>query len=77
MKILAALDSSRQSSFVVKEVARLAANTLADVTLLGIEPEAAHSDQISFTKEDRRVNDHPLITSLRKNRDIFLDHFGP
>jgi len=77
MKILAALDSSRQSSFVVKEVARLAANTLADVTLLGIEPEAAHADQASFTRADRQVDDHPLVASLRQNRNIFLDHFGP
>jgi nucleotide-binding universal stress UspA family protein len=77
MKILAALDSSRQSSFVVKEVARLAANTLADVTLLGIEPEAVHADQVSFTRVDRQVDDHPLVASLRQNRNIFLDHFGP
>jgi len=76
MKILAALDSSSQSSFVVEEVARLAANTWSDVTLLGIEPEAAHSDQIALAREDRRASEHPLLASLRKNRTIFLDHFG-
>jgi hypothetical protein len=47
------------------------------VTLLGIEPEAAQADQISFTGADGRADDHPLVTSLRKNRNIFLDQFGP
>jgi nucleotide-binding universal stress UspA family protein len=76
MKILAALDSSRQSTFVVNEVARLAANTWADVTLLGIEPEAASTDQMPFTKGDRKAEEHPLIKSLRENRKMFLNHFG-
>ena len=76
MKILAALDSSRQSSFIVKEVARLAANTWSDVTLLGIEPEAAQAVRVSFSREDRGADDHPLLASLRKNRSLFLDHFG-
>lgn len=77
MKILAALDSSTQSSFVVKEVARLAANTFADVTLLGFEAEAASTDQQPFTPEDRNNAEHPLLSSLRQHRKSFLDHFGP
>ena len=77
MNILAALDSSSQSSFVVREVARLAGNTWADVTLLGIEPEAAATDQQPFTSEDRTNVEHPLVSSLRKNRNVFLEHFDP
>ncbi len=76
MKILAALDSSRDNSYVIKEVARLAANTWADVTLLGIEPESVNVQQPPFTKMDRRTEDHPLVTSLRQSRNMFLKHFG-
>lgn len=76
MKILAVLDLSREHSFLLKEVARLAANTWADVTLLGIEPEAISPSQPLFTKEDRRTEDHPLVKSLRESRNMFLDHFG-
>lgn len=76
MKILAALDSSSQSSFVVREVARLAANTWADVTLLGTEPEAAATNQQPFFCEDRTNSEHPLVSSLRNNRKLFLDYFG-
>jgi nucleotide-binding universal stress UspA family protein len=77
MKILAALDLSSQSTFVVTEVARLAANTWADVTLLGIEPEAVNTYQLPFSKGDRKAEDHPLIKSLRENRNMFQNHFGP
>jgi len=76
VKILAALDSSRDNSYIIKEVARLAANTWADVTLLGIEPESVSAQQPPFTKMDRRTEDHPLVTSLRQGRSLFLKHFG-
>ena len=76
MKILAVLDSSRENSFLIKEVARLAANTWADITLLGIEAESISSSQPPFTKEDRRTEDHPLVKSLRESRKMFLDYFG-
>lgn len=76
MKILAALDSSSDNSYLLREVARLAANTWADVTLLGIEPESVNTQQPPFTKMDRRTEDHPLVTSLRQSRNMFLEHFG-
>lgn len=74
MKILVALDTTPQSAFVVQEVARLACNTWADVTLLGIEPEASPSGQ-RFTKADRTNEEHPLVRSLRDHRARFLAHF--
>jgi len=75
MKILAALDSSSLSNFVVTRVAQLAENTWADVTLLGIEAESILNEDLPFTAEDRTNSEHPLLRSLRKNRKIFLDHF--
>ena len=40
MRILVAVDQHPYSAHVVKDVAKLAGNTWADVTLLGIGPKA-------------------------------------
>lgn len=74
MKILVALDTSIQSEFVVKEVARMAANTWADITLLGIEPEA-YPNALPFSNADRTHEMHPLVRSLRNHRELFLSQF--
>ncbi|MEJ2638186.1 MAG: universal stress protein [Desulfosarcinaceae bacterium] len=71
MKILVALDTNSQSSFVVGEVARLASNTWADVTLLGIESET--SPDAKPLSANQRINAaHPLAQSLRDYRALFL-----
>lgn len=79
MKILVVLDTNSQSSFVVSEVARLASNTWADVTLLGIEsetsPEAkslAKPSAKAFSEIQRTYDPHPLAQSLRDYRALFL-----
>lgn len=74
MKILVVLDTSVQSEFVVREVARMAANTWADITLLGIEPET-YPDTLPFSDADRTNGMHPLVRSLRSLRELFLSQF--
>ncbi|RUM44010.1 MAG: hypothetical protein DSY80_04885 [Desulfocapsa sp.] len=45
MKILVALDMNDYSSNIIKDVARLAQNTLADVIFLGVQSNAGELDQ--------------------------------
>jgi len=45
MKILVALDTNEYSSNIVKDVARLAQNTLADVIFLGVQNNTSELDQ--------------------------------
>jgi nucleotide-binding universal stress UspA family protein len=71
MNILVALDTNSQSRFVVSEVARLASNTWADITLLGIESET--SPDAKPLSANQRINAaHPLAQSLRDYRALFL-----
>jgi nucleotide-binding universal stress UspA family protein len=74
MKILVALDTTSQSSFVVNEVARLASNTYADVTLLGLESEASAGGR-PLSAIQRPHKAHPLVQSLRGYREHFLSQF--
>jgi nucleotide-binding universal stress UspA family protein len=74
MKILVALNPTSQSAFVVEEVARLATNTWADVTLLGIEAETS-ADMQPFSAIHRTNEAHPLVQSLRGQRERFLSQF--
>lgn len=74
MKILVVLDTSVQSEFVVRQVARMAANTWADITLLGIEPET-FPDALPFTNADRTNEMSPLVRSLRSHRELLLSQF--
>ena len=43
MKILFAADEQPYSAFALKELAKLAMNTLADVTILGVQSGSAES----------------------------------
>jgi nucleotide-binding universal stress UspA family protein len=74
MKILVVLDTTSQSTFVVNEVAQLASNTWADVTLLGIEAGLSPGVQ-PFSATDRTNEAHPLVQSLRSYREHFLSQF--
>ncbi|MEJ2039289.1 MAG: universal stress protein [Desulfosarcinaceae bacterium] len=75
MRILVAVDTTPASAFVVQEVARLAATTWADVTLLGIEAKSTPNEPSLATAEQADAQ-HPLVTSLRSRREGFLSHFG-
>ena len=69
MRILCAVDENSYSEFAIKETARLAANTWANVTILGISPEP-----ISATKGGggRRTN---VFKVLHNYRELFLTQF--
>jgi nucleotide-binding universal stress UspA family protein len=75
MKILVALGTTSQDSFVVNEVARMAGNTWADVTLLGVETETS-SAVPPFSANYQTNEVHPLVQSLRDHRGRFLARFN-
>jgi nucleotide-binding universal stress UspA family protein len=71
MRILVAVDQHPYSAHAVNDVAKLAGNTWADVTLLGVGPKAAELSRSSNRTEIK----HPLTKKLRNYRRNFLDHF--
>jgi len=68
MRILVALDEHSYSAGIIDSVARLAANTWADVTLLGIRTGSAAGGTYSM--------DHPLVNTFMSYKDDFLGHFA-
>jgi nucleotide-binding universal stress UspA family protein len=72
MRILVAVDQHPYSAHVVKDVARLAGNTWADVTLLGVGAKATEIGRSS----NLAGKTHPLKQKLRNYRRNFLEHFG-
>jgi nucleotide-binding universal stress UspA family protein len=71
MRILVAVDQHPYSAQVVKDVAKLAGNTWADVTLVGVGPKVTAMGQPS----NKAGKEHPLSEVLRNYRRNFLDHF--
>ena len=71
MRILLAVDQQPYSAHAVNDVAKLAGNTWADVTLLGVGPKATEISRST----DRAEIKHPLAKKLRNYRRNFLDHF--
>ncbi|MBW2014158.1 MAG: universal stress protein [Deltaproteobacteria bacterium] len=71
MRILVAVDQHPYSAHVVKDVAKLAGNTWADVTLVGVGPKMTYIGQPSNKAEKK----HPLTKALRNYRRNFLDYF--
>jgi nucleotide-binding universal stress UspA family protein len=71
MRIIVAVDQHPYSAHVVKDVAKLARNTWADVTLLGVGPKATDISRSSGHAEIK----HPLAKKLKNYRRNFLDHF--
>jgi len=69
MRILVALDTNRYSQYVVNEVAKLAMNTWADVTLLGVESKKPPSNG---TQPPRNL---PIVRKLQEFREEFLGYF--
>ncbi len=69
MKILVALDNNPYNLYVVHEAAKLAMNTWADITLLGIEskkPDTSNNHIINL----------PIVKTLTEYRKEFLAHFS-
>jgi len=71
MRILVAIDENPYSAHAVSEVARLAANTWANVTLLGVQTKIVPSG----TASRNWAASHPLPEALRAYRETFLKHF--
>jgi nucleotide-binding universal stress UspA family protein len=71
MRILVAVDQHPYSANVVKDVAKLAGNTWADVTLLGVGPKA--TDIRRSSNGAKRI--HPLTEKLENYRRNFLGYF--
>lgn len=71
MRILLAVDQKPYSAHAVDDVAKLAGNTWADVTLLGVGPKATEIGRSTSRAEIK----HPLAKKLRNYRRNFLDHF--
>ena len=72
MRILVAVDQHPYSAHVVKDAAKLAGNTWADVTLLGVGPKASNIDRTGNLSKIK----HPFKEKLKKYRRNFLDHFA-
>jgi len=64
MKILVTLDTKQYSQKIIKDVARLAGNTLADIVLLGVQ-------------EDGKKPAKTLSTALLKYHHDLCGYFGP
>ena len=75
MKILVAVDQNPYSAHAVSEVAKLAANTWANVSLLGV----LSKDRCQKNSADAGVlsvpADNPLIEALFTHRKAFLSSF--
>ena len=75
MRILVALDQHSYSNRAVREAAKLAMNTWADVTLLGICPKTAPKRQQSKKESAQVVLEHPITNALGNHRTEFLGYF--
>ncbi len=76
MKILVAVDQNAYSAYAVDEVARLARNTLANVTLLGVSAMTDSSDPRRANRSALWNRNHPLTSALNNYRESFFAHFG-
>ena len=75
MRILVALDQHSYSNRAVREAAKLAMNTWADVTLLGICPKTAPKRQPSKKESAQVALEHPITKALGNHRQEFLGYF--
>jgi nucleotide-binding universal stress UspA family protein len=76
MKILVAVDQNAYSAYAVDEVARLAENTLANVTLLGVSAMKDSGDSRRGNRSAPWNRNHLLASALNNYREGFLAHFG-
>jgi nucleotide-binding universal stress UspA family protein len=75
MRILVAIDQHPYSTGTVDVVAELAANTWANVTILGVLPKRSPGGKMAASSEAWDM-DHPLATALLEYQRRFLDHFN-
>ena len=75
MRILVALDQHSYSNPAVREAAKLAINTWADVTLMGVCPKTAPRGRQSKKNTDQKIPEHAMVQALRNYRKHFLDCF--
>ncbi len=77
MKILVAVDQNPYSTLAVLEGAKLAANTWANVSLLGVMSKADAKERAAETKAVSGQKKNPLIQALFAHRETFLSWFKP
>jgi nucleotide-binding universal stress UspA family protein len=75
MRILVALDEHSYSNRPVMESAKLALNTWADVTLLGICPKSTSKGKSPQKTSVHEIIGHPINKALHKHRKAFLSYF--
>ena len=75
MKIIVAVDQNPYSSRAVSEVAKLAANTWANVSLIGVQPKNALGKNQSVSQIDPASAIGPVPQALFTLRKRFLSHF--
>ena len=75
MRILVAVDQNPYSAHTVGEVAKLAANTWANVSLLGVQSKRLPKNEGSDAKTRAWKIDGPLPNVLSAYRDNFLSYF--
>ena len=75
MKILLAVDQNPYSTHAVQEVAKLAANTWANVSLLAIQSRGDAKKTAVDRKSPLKAADSPLVEALFAHRETFLSHF--
>jgi nucleotide-binding universal stress UspA family protein len=74
MRILVAVDRNPYSANSVEVVAKLAANTWANVTILGVLSKG-HSQSSSPVSSQEWNMEHPLPKALQDYQKTFLSHF--
>ncbi len=75
MRILVAVDQHPYSTHAVRQVAGLAMNTWADITLLGVQPKRRSGHEKSSTGSGRGTIDPTFSKVMHEYRDVFLSHF--
>ena len=75
MRILAAVDQYPYSVLAVEEVAKLALNTWADVTLMGVGPKLTLTRSRSREFSAEQALDQSLKDAIRRYREHFLSYF--
>jgi len=75
MKILVAVDQKKYSTHAVKEVAKLAANTWANVNLLAVQLKNIGRGKAATAKGTLDAADNPTVETLFQHRKAFLSSF--
>jgi nucleotide-binding universal stress UspA family protein len=76
MRILVAADQNPYSAHAVRQVAGLAMNTWADITLLGLQPKKSGDTGTSASVSGRRKIDLSLSKVMHEYRDAFFSYFA-